>query len=50
MNEATVAVMEMKRCGVSDVQDMGDIAKRKKRYALQGTLSGYTVLHNIRNT
>ena len=33
----TVEMMEYPRCGAWDVLDMGDMAKRKKRYAAQGT-------------
>jgi len=33
VDDATIYMMKMPRCGVKDVQSMGDIARRRKRYA-----------------
>ena len=39
LDQETKKMMEMPRCGVPDIQDIGNDAnaKRKKRYALQGS-------------
>jgi len=33
VDNATIHMMKMPRCGVADVQRMGSVARRRKRYA-----------------
>jgi len=41
VDDATIHMMRMPRCGVTDVQSMGNVARRRKRYATLGTINIY---------
>ena len=47
VDDATIHVMKMPRCGVKDVQSMGSIARRRKRYAQYVASRGKNSLFNL---